>query len=308
MATRKRSIIPIQRLEELRKEGVVYEVRCAIADCPCGNPRQGCGRGFFSLFIQAVYGIEFAKRLHIPYYINFGNCIYAYSDIKNSADPNFWNYYFDQPLDALTASSRLVINDIMEVYPLRIWNRDFIKSMFNQVVKDIKYNGEVKDVFKTVSDNFGGRNILGVHIRRTDHHEEIAPVKIESYVKEIDKRIGKIDGIFLATDDADVVDFFKKKYGDLLVINNSVRSTGGIAVHDRMGANDKRKLGLDALIVCYSLSRCQEVILTHSNLSYAALLLNPELKYKLMERFETRIDRLKTLLLYNLNRWNIRKW
>ncbi len=172
----------------------------------------------------------------------------------------------------------------------------------------MSFNDEVNAAFRDVFNNFKDQDILGIHIRRTDHHHEIPPVEIEHYIKEIDKRLGKIDKIFLATDDAHIVDLFKRKYGDRVLTNNVIRSTSETPVHADMDNKNKHKLGLDALIDCYSLSRCQEAILTHSNLSYAALLLNPELKYTLMEKFQARVDRLKTLILYDLNRWGVRKW
>jgi hypothetical protein len=305
---KKRSVIPADRLEELRSVNAIYEVRCGISGCPCANPGDYCGRGFFSLFIQAIYGIEFAGRVQIPYHINFGNCTYPYTDVKNARGGNFWNYYFKQPVTEVNGSHRQVVNDFMEIYPLRIWNRAFIRRMYHSVVKHMEFTEEVRSVFKTVSENFNGSPVIGVHIRRTDHHDEIPHVKIENYIKAIDSKLKKGDRVFLATDDTHVVDLLKEKYGHVLLTNDVLRSSGTIGTHSSPGITDKFRLGLDALLDCYSLSLCREAILTQSNLSYAAVLFNPELKFVLMERPETTIRRLKTLLVYNLDQWGIRKW
>ncbi len=305
---RKRSIIPAARLAQLKERGAAYEVRCGISGCPCDNPGAYCGRGFFSLFIQAVYGIEFARRIEIPYYINFGSCIYPYSKPDHPADPNFWNYYFRQPLKDADGIHHSVINDFIEIYPLRIWNRSFIRQIHDSVVKHLQFTDEVTAVLEDVAANFKTGPVLGVHIRRTDHHEEIPAVKIESYMSEVERKLVKGERLFLATDDKHVLDIFAKKYGDMLLVNNVLRSSGKVSTHSNPEFIDKFRLGLDALVDCYSLSLCRQVILTQSNLSYAALLFNPELKFRLMERPRTSIRRLKTLLAYNLDRWGIRKW
>ncbi len=305
---RKRSIILPARLAQLKSERSAYEIRCGIAGCPCNNPGPYCGRGFFSLFIQAVYGIEFANRLQVPFHVNFGNCSYPYSDRNRPSGGNFWNYYFKQPLETIGDLHRPVFNDFMEIYPLRIWNRSFLRKMHDSVVRHLEFKDEVSTAFKLVSDNFKNGPVLGVHIRRTDHHHEIQEVKIERYLKLIDKKLKQEDRLFLATDDTSVVDVFKEKYGSILLLNDVQRSAGEVSTHSNPDFTDKFKLGLDALVDCYSLSRCREAILTQSNFSYAALLFNPELKYHLMERPRTTVRRLKTLLVYNLDRWGIRKW
>lgn len=302
----KRSILTEERLTQLKGESLIYEITCGTNHCPCGGTFDGCGRGFFSLFIQAIYGIDFAKRHGLQHYVNFGNCRYLYSDLGNTHDNNFWNNFFIQTKP--DGSKLRVTNLFNEVYPLRIWDRFFLKRMFNNVVKNLKVTEEVAGAFEKVDRRFSELAILGVHIRGTDHSEEIAPVKFKAYLKEVDRRINGFDKLFLATDEQYVVDIFQEKYGSKLMVNDVIRSSGDLAVHYDQRIKDRYRLGLDALIECYSLSICSEAILTHSNLSYAALLFNPDLKYKLMERWRSKVKRLKTLFLYYLDKWEIRKW
>lgn len=304
----KRSIIAAERLRQLKADGVIYEISCAISGCPCGMPENGCGRGFFSLFIQAVYGIKFAGHLQIPYTVNFGNSSYPYSDPDNMGSNNFWNYYFQQPIPDAGGEGSIVSNLFIEVYPLRIWSKAFFRNIHRSVIQKLKYQPEVKAILDDTKKRFEGYHVLGVHFRGTDHPGEIPPVGLEKYLAEVDRRIKHVDKLFLATDEQYIVDLFSDKYGDKLIINEVVRSMSHEAVHANLQISDRYQLGVDALVDCYSLSLCTSAILTHSNLSYAALFFNPELKYKLMERWQPKVKRFKTLILYYLDKWGIRKW
>lgn len=256
--------------------------------------------------MQAVNGIAFARRFNLRYYVNFGHTNYAYSQPGNS-DPNFWNYYFDQPIKA-RGDLKFVENEFIETYPLRIWDRSYIKSLADVMSKELVYKDEVARKFNEQKKKFEGQRVLGVHFRATDHPGEVAPVDIDEYFKEVDRRLDYFDNIFLATDDYDTETDFRIRYGEQLWCNLVTRSASGIALHRDDKIESKYHLGLDALLDCYSLSLCTETILTHSNLSYSALLFNPGLKYKLMERLSTKAKKLLTLTLYYLDKWNIRKW
>lgn len=304
---RKKNVIPSYRLAQLKAHPVVYEIRCGTADCPCGNPAPGCQRGFFSLFLQAVNGIALSKRFNIPYYVNFGHNTYAYSQ-PGYTDQNFWNYYFDQPMKDPVNPETLLVNELIETYPLRIWNRSFIMNLSGIMQKELVYKKDVSLGFNDLQTRFRQKRVLGVHVRSTDHSDEILPVSLERYFREIDKRISRFDKIFLATDDQTMSARFSEKYGDKLWLNNVTRSNNGQALHMDKQIGTKYQLGLDALMECYGLSLCQEVLLTHSNLSYCVLLFNPELDYTLLERLPTGIKRMTTLVLYHLDKWNIRKW
>ena len=302
---RKKNIIPPYRLQQLRGN-VVYEIRCGTPDCSCGTPHLACHRGFFSLFIQAINGIAFAKRFDLPYYVNFGHIPYAYTQ-PGDPDPNFWNYYFVQPMRDPTGRN-LLANEMIETYPLAIWDRGYFRNVGKVMDEELRYKPEVAMLFKELKSKFKQHRVLGVHIRRTDHPATAEPVNVEDYINEIDRRISGFDKIFLATDDHAVATQFRELYGDKLWLNDVVRSDNGQALHADERLTNKYQLGLDALTDCYALSLCSEALLYYSNLSYSALLFNPELKYKLMERPSTKRRRLKTLALYYLDKWNIRKW
>jgi hypothetical protein len=307
MQKEKRSQIDDNRLSELRKDRSIYIITCGINGCPCEGKDEVCGRGFFSLFIQALYGIDFAIRLGVRYHVDFGNIGYRYSD-TGSPDKNFWNYYFIQPTINVQIEQDRVVNRFIELYPIKIWARRHFREINSVIVHHLKFTGELKVVLEERATRFREKNILGVHIRGTDHSDEISPVSFQRYEAAINKFLHAYDSLFVATDCQVTLTKLRQTFGDKVIFNRATRSNDGQPVHLNETIKDKKELGFDVFTDCYCLSLCKKVILNHSNVSYSVLLLNPEITYVLLENLKPRIKRLKTLSLYYLNHWGIRKW
>jgi hypothetical protein len=277
------------RLEKFQAKEV-YTVCCHVSDCPCESKSAICPRGFFSLFIQAIYGIDLANRYGLSYYIDFGNHTYLYTDPARQ-DRNVWNYYFEQTDSNKPAPAHIVRNSFNEVYPLRIWRRKHFFRL-NNVVRQLVFKKEIEQKLLEKEEYFNAHKILGVQIRRTDHSQEVEPVPTETFCREIDKRLHKYDYLFVSTDDNKTLDLLKKQYGSKLVFNEVNRSDTQHAVHSNLSFSNRYKLGEEAILDCYCLSLCKHAILIQSNISYAALLFNPKLSYTLLEVTGVR-DRLK---------------
>jgi hypothetical protein len=303
----KRSQIHDERLAEFRQHKSIYVITCGLKGCPCSGKDEGCGRGLFSLFLQAIYGIDFSLRIGMPYHIDFGNIAYCYSDEKLS-DRNFWNYYFQQPIVQLPKHANPVFNKFIELYPLRIWNKSHFREIHNRIIKDLKLIDDLQFFINKRTEEFRRNKILGVHIRGTDHSDEVPPVKFEKYTQTINKFLPTHDRLFVATDDLKLLQRLKELYRTKIMFNEVARSDDEIPIHLNRSISNGRKLGYDVILDCYCLSLCKKAILSHSNVSYSALMLNPELSYILLERPGSKVKRLKTILLYHLNKWNIRKW
>lgn len=308
---KKKNQVSTLRYADLTRPGNIYIICCITKDCACGESyKKQCNRGFFSLLLQALYGIRFTIKHHIPYYINFGNGQYAYSDPeKFDGKLNFWSYYFEQPLshtDMLNARYT-TINLYYETYPLWIWHKDHFRELNDIAHTQIVLKEDVKAIIDHKLQLFNQQKILGVHVRGTDHYTEIEPVSISKTIKIIDKKRAKYDKIFLATDDENILQAFLIKYGnDTLFYHPAARSSDKTGVHAKTTSHNRYQLGLQALTDCYCLAHCSEAILVQSNLSYTALVLNPNLPYTLMETRKSMIKRIKTNLLYILDRWGIR--
>lgn len=303
----KRSRIDADRIAEIQRPGSVYTITCGINGCPCDLQYDGCGRGFFSLFIQAVYGIDFSRRNNIPYHVDFGNVKYRYAD-PASSDKNFWNYFFDQPLKIVDKESSRIINRFIELYPLKIWSRGHFQAMNENIINHLVFTGQLHKKLEAVSKKFEAKKILGVHIRTTDHSDEVPPISLKKYIKTICRDIHQFSALFVATDDLNVLNKLQEVFGNKVIYNDTVRSTDNLPVHLNDTIKDGAGLGHEVFSDCYCLSLCSKVIICHSNVSYAALLFNPALPYTLLEPTKAKVKRYKTLFLYHLDRLGIRKW
>lgn len=305
MTKQKRSIVSPERAAEIGRSAV-YVITCGVPGCACGQKDNPCERGFFSLFIQVVYGIDFAARNGIAYHVDFTNIDYCYTDAREP-DRNWWNYYFRQPVAQKPADSITTINRFHELYPIPIWDRHHLRQI-NWHVRTLTFQDDVLRCINAARKPLMAHNTLGVHVRRTDHPHSVQPVGLDAYYRAIDKRIRNYDLLFLSTDDERVVHDFRKRYGAILRVNNVTRSGDQVAVHRNFGHNHRRQLGLEVLVDCLCLAACNKLILTFSNVSYAALLFNPEASYILLEKRRTTWRRYKTLIVYFLDKWRIRKW
>lgn len=305
---RKRNVLSPDRYKDLKNS--VYIVRCNVDDCPSHKDDKECLRGFFSLFIQAVNGISFANRHGIACIIDYGNYKYLYSDPnKFDKDKNFWNYYFYQPhvKGILENGQKYTINTMYETYPLRIWSLHFLKKAHLIVKEKIRFKPKVDRILSNKKHLFQEYRILGLQMRGTDHHNEVQPVKFSKYLRVLTRNKDKYDKFFIATDDFHVLKSLIKMFGEEKILYNSVkRSENNDPVHTNMDNKDRYELGLEVLTDCYCLSLCNKAILVHSNISYAALLFNPDLNYTLFETFTSKLNRYKTLLLYYLDYLGIR--
>lgn len=307
MTNNKKSVLLPERLAQLKQPGATYIISCYDDEYFCLNHSEGCWRGFFSLYLQAIHGIQFATRIGLPYHVDFGNLTYRYSDEKNfNGDRNLWSYYFEQ--DSLGESNLKILNVRNENYPLRVWSRAFIRKLHEQAVTKLVLKADIQNSIDQMETQFKGLNILGIHIRRSDHFHEVKHASLSSYFKTVNRMINSFDKIFVATDDESILQDFILKYPEKVLQIQACRSSGTLAVHANMKTENRYQLGKEALLECYSLAMCNRVILSPSNLSYAALMINPTLEYELIESWAARFKRWKTLIVFYLDQWKIRKW
>jgi len=303
---KKRNVLTKSRREILARPGVVYTIRCTGNACDCQLFGVDCRRGFFSLWIQAVYGIYLAQKLNIRSYVDFGDKPYLYSDPERyHSSLNFWNYYY---LQESIPGGRAVPNNYEENYPLRIWKRNHFRAVHRSVINKLELRPEINEYIQALLSKFKGLRTLGVHVRQTDHAQEVPAVPMDQYYRVINKCIKHYEKIFLATDDQKTLESFMEEFGsERLVFQPAVRSINGQAVHTDLQHSDRYRLGLEVLADCYALAACHKAVLVHSNVSYGSLIINPELSYTLLETKHSFRNRWKTGLLYTLDNWGIRK-
>ncbi len=306
----KRNVISMERLLHLKSKERLYVVSCVIDFCNCNKETEGCQRGFFSLFLQAITALLFSQKHDIQCQIDFGNMKNLFSEPQRFGnDLNFWNYYFEQPFNIEDKEYEPILNEMYETYPLRIWDRSYFQKLHGVVEKYVMFKKPIANELAKMRVLFSQHNILGVHIRKTDHSGEIEPVDTAVILTTIKKELNVYDKLFVATDDTKILALLEKEFSkDKIISNQVIRSDNETAIHTNMAHENRYQLGFDAILDCYCLSLCDKTILTHSNLSYSSLLFNPLQPYILLETRKSRLKRLKTLFLYHLDRWGIRKW
>jgi hypothetical protein len=272
----------------------IYLINCFYPEnhiCNClDQPNPVCYKGFFALFLQALYGIKYAVNNHLPAYVDFGTKKYLFT-LENNPEKNFWNYFFYQPFGLTKVqlkNSEIIKTKLPDLYPFPAfpfpeitYTVDFRKQLNEILVNHIRFKENVKTGLEKMTKVFSEYKVIGLHIRRTDHFKEYPTVPVAEYEKVLLKETGNFEKIFIATDDQSVVEYFRKEYGDRIISHNVFRSKDSQPVHKNPEIKNKFKLGFDALLDCYSLSLCRKVVITNSCFSYAALVFNPQLEYYL---------------------------
>jgi hypothetical protein len=264
--------------------------------------------GFFSLFLQVLGNLEWCNKNEYVPIIDFTNedCLYWTPEGYNNS-LNAWNYFFEAHESYLLEppgdkKENILVNDSYHPsneFGLGIddhgseWNdnpplkfRIFVHSL---IEKHIRIRHEIKEKVDVFYDQYmNGHNICGVHVRRTDSTDDPLkrPPLLDAYFREIDRyfkfskdiETSPNVKILLATDDASVIQIFKDKYKDNLLLFDSVKSENGMALHLRKDLN-KAKLGEEVLVECLLLSQCDFLVHSRSNVSSVALYFNPDLDH-----------------------------
>ena len=80
------------------------------------------------------------------------------------------------------------------------------------------------------------------------------------------------------------MEYFKHYYGELVKFNGNIRrSENNIAVH-LDNTENKESLITDVMRDAISLSLCDEILITASNVSAHAITLNPHIKYSYLDK------------------------
>lgn len=158
------------------------------------------------------------------------------------------------------------------------------QNICNKIIhKYLNLKKEIIDeitIFKKT--NINKNKTLGIHIRQTDHGCHGKLIGINKYIEEVNKIIHNYDKIFVMTDDMDVLLEFKKLYSDKIIYYDDViRSNNNIALHNQYRNN--KKIALDVIKEVYTLSECDEIIITSSNVSMYAICLNNKIKFNLID-------------------------
>jgi len=127
--------------------------------------------------------------------------------------------------------------------------------------------------FDSLANRFAGTKTLGIQVRGTDKHNEIAPVRLERLFEVVHEFIEKyeIENIFLATDDEYYYEELRQKFGNKVTRNleHSI-SMNGKPLHLNLR---RRQINREMLEDVYVLSKCPYFLYSFSNVSHLALIM-----------------------------------
>lgn len=143
---------------------------------------------------------------------------------------------------------------------------------------------------KTIVDSIEKINkpLIGIHGRnyaqkRIGGLHDYASVSIEdrfiSVKNKIDKEYNNKYSIYLATDTNSYIDIAKKVFGDVYYFENITRIDNDVdIIHSLDDKYSGYKLGSDILNECLTLSMCDHIFLTGSNITNIVPMINPKIK------------------------------
>ena len=291
---------------DVRDRTIVLHARQAF-------PRLTAWAGFFSEFHSVLGALAYAERCGAAgVRVDFRSPLY----LDPARGPNWWAYYFDA--DEMRLPGRTACGDVHLDRALAKYGRHggfcdevngrtpYLYPMTCGIDRDclhrllaahVRVRAELRAAAEGwIAESFEpGAFVVGVHYRGTDSTRgrfarlldyRDFRVPYESYAEELESVLQAESPrrfqIAVASDEADFIDFMRRRYGDRVVsVESSPRAkAGGRPIHldDTMPVSNYEK-GRSALVDCLLLAATSYLVKGRSNLSDAALVFNPRLPY-----------------------------
>lgn len=250
--------------------------------------------GFFAMYRRWLEYLYFADMRGLKPYI-FAGEDFCYHEGNGFLDTdNAYEYYFVQKkVNLYEHSGELFIHSEpahRELVQLALqgktysygYNDNYLNKMAETVRKYVSFNDSTSAYIDSSFDKLelGNAKVLGVHYRGTDYrvgyNRHPAFVERQQYFEAIDELIKKngYDRIFLATDDKQILEDFKERYGTeiLKYFEDTFRSddTSSVVFKTANREHNKYKLGLEVLRDMITLSRCDGFVSGVSQVSVCA--------------------------------------
>jgi hypothetical protein len=242
------------------------------------------GCGLFGLISHILKHIVYAEKFGYIPIVDLQNFDTQYLDLGSLGKENAWEYFFEQPggysLRDISKSKNVILSAKTSNPRIRILDNDEnlsdnreLQKYFNRLFqKYIRPNKLTQDYLSTDEDKIfiGNRKILGILCRGTDYTQKKAanhdiqpdPNDVVIKAKKIIRKYN-CSHIYLATEDQNIYDIFKKHFRNILLSNDQRRFSSRelenvkyLADVPQKRKRDKYFLGLEYLSSVNILSKC----------------------------------------------------
>ena len=264
--------------------------------CPFNGVNKNTGLGAIVRYVMAKT-IKAVELGYIPI-VDLKNLITQYIKDDRKFKDNAWEYFFKQPynfsLDIIDEieNSQIVQweSEIEYDYPLELDPMPLNKQNIEQVqhlndhIKYLQFSDELQ---KYIDENYkkivgDETEILGIAARGTDYkalqpYYHPIPAKTSQLINEAKSLIKKYHykKIYVATEDKQIYETFKKEFGDMLLPNiqymyDKYENAENIylARVKVNRPNNNYLLGMEYLLSMYILSRCKSFIASNCGAVY----------------------------------------
>lgn len=268
--------------------------------------KRECGSsplGLFAYFITNTAWIEYALRKNYIPVVDMKNFQNVYHKEGEVGKVNTYEYFFRQPAgvgveEALASKkARYVWNDIPDFHPNEsldfFLNKDIVDYYRRIVRKYVVFQDSVKEHLEKAEKEILGENrgrVLGVLARGTDY-TTLKPYNhpVQPTVEELTKKIRNYmekyhcDRIYVATEDAQILQKLQENFGDKLLYNDQkrVENTETFLNYNKDFVGDSpQKNGLDYLTSIFILSRCTGLIAGRTSGTVGTVLLSEGFEFQ----------------------------
>jgi len=260
-------------------------------------PRHNCG--LWSSFFQVIGLIRYAERhgLEPVVYFNAATCWWSPQGYNGSR--NAWEYFFD-PIGSVSAGELLGAMDLEQAsttqlqaaLPGHVVMSDYILDHVGHYdhteAQRQEYAGIVERRIRLKTEVLGkldpmlvdalSRGATAVHYRGTDKFCESPRQSVHDYYDALQHRVDPSDKLFVATDDAQFLDWMIGTYGDRVLYTPAARSRDQTALHlgPQRGPQQAEECLLDVLLM----AKCRHLVHGNSSVTNGVLVFNPTMSHE----------------------------
>lgn len=266
-----------------------------------------CAVGLGSTIMRALHCLFYRQNNEL-FYFNFYNSDYS--------DKNVWNAFFEQPFKKEIGTAPVKVEYVDDIWKMGDFflcygnkqNKMYGKDQFERPdrvgpLRDLwKSHIKIKsDVIQPAEsfylEHFKQKKVLGVHKRGTDQFGPNGHARGQQhlldegfYIKTIDQRLSEqhFDNIFLSTDEQRAVDVLTKRYGSMLLKQQTVlcppnNNEGIHNLYKKTSENIRNQIGAEVLRDIYLLSKCDFCLNVKSNVSLASIFMRNDFNYAFID-------------------------